>query len=186
MILQFLGWFFRQKGWKLSPTIPLHIRQCVIIAAPHTSNWDFVYAMGALHLFGIPVRYLAKKELFTFPLSWVLRSTGGIPIDRSKRAGMVDAAILEFKQQPNLMLMIAGEGTRGKVTRWKSGFYHVAIGAEVPLLLAYLDYPKKEAGFSPPIYLTGEKEKDITAIRNFYTDKTGRHPDLFSLETIQW
>lgn len=174
------------KGWRLGPTIPPHIKQCVIIAAPHTSNWDFVYAMGALHLFGIPVRYLAKKELFKGPLKWVLQSTGGIPIDRSKSSGMVDAAIQQFASQSELMLMIAGEGTRGKVVKWKSGFYHVALGAGVPLMLAYLDYAKKEAGFSEPVYLTGDKATDQEALRSFYADKTGKHPELFSVETITW
>jgi 1-acyl-sn-glycerol-3-phosphate acyltransferase len=186
MVLRFLSWIFKQKGWRLGPTIPRDIKKCVVIAAPHTSNWDFVYAMGALHLFGIPVKYLAKKELFTWPLKWVLSSTGGIPIDRSKNTGMVDAAIQKFNETPELVLMIAGEGTRGKVEKWKSGFYHVAIGAGVPLMLAYLDYAKKEAGFGTPIYLSGDKEKDAALIRAFYEDKTAKFPENFSLDTIKF
>jgi 1-acyl-sn-glycerol-3-phosphate acyltransferase len=186
MILRFLSWIFKIKGWKLGPSIPSHIKKCVVIAAPHTSNWDFVYAMGALHLFGIPVKYLAKKDLFKWPLNYVLTSTGGIPIDRSKSTGMVDAAIKQFAEHEKLVLMIAGEGTRGKVEKWKSGFYHVAMGAGVPLMLAYLDYAKKEAGFGQPIYLSGDKEKDAGLIRDFYAGITAKHPDSFSLDTIKF
>jgi len=186
MVLKFLGWVFQKKGWRLGANIPPEIKKCVVIAAPHTSNWDFVFAMGALHLFGVPVKYLAKKELFKGPLKWVLESTGGIPIDRSKSTGMVDAAIKEFEREPELVLMIAGEGTRGKVEKWKSGFYHVALGAQVPLMLAYLDYAKKEAGFGKPIYLSGDKEKDAALIRDFYKDISAKHPELFSLDAIRF
>lgn len=186
MVLQFLSWIFRQKGWQLGPNIPAHIKKCVIIAAPHTSNWDFVFALGALHLFGVKVKYLAKKELFTFPLKAILTSTGGIPIDRSKRTGMVEAAIHEFNTTEELALMIAGEGTRGKVKKWKSGFYHVALGAGVPLMLAYLDYAKKEAGFGEPIYLSGDKEKDALLIRDFYADKRAKFPENFSPDGIRF
>lgn len=186
MISPFLSWIFKQKGWRLGPNIPADIKKCVIIAAPHTSNWDFVYALGALHLFGVKVKYLAKKELFTFPLKFILTSTGGIPIDRSKNSGMVEAAIQQFQVSDELALMIAGEGTRGKVQKWKSGFYHVALGAGVPLMLAYLDYAKKEAGFAPPIYLSGDKEKDIALIKAFYADKTAKYPENFSVDGIQF
>jgi 1-acyl-sn-glycerol-3-phosphate acyltransferase len=186
MVLRFLSWMFRRGGWRLGPNIPGDIKKCVIIAAPHTSNWDFVYALGALHLFGVRVRYLAKKELFKFPLKAILTSTGGIPIDRSKSSGMVDAAVQQFKSSDELALMIAGEGTRGKVEKWKSGFYHVALGAGVPLMLAYLDYAKKEAGFGEPIYLSGDKEKDAALIRSFYADKTAKYPENFSLDSIRF
>lgn len=186
MILRFFSWWFKQKGWRLGPNIPAEIKKCVVIAAPHTSNWDFLYALGALYLFGVPVKYLAKKELFRWPLKFILTSTGGIPIDRSKNSGMVDAAIKKFNESDELVLMIAGEGTRGKVQKWKSGFYHVALGAGVPLMLAYLDYAKKEAGFGEPIYLSGDKEKDAALIKAFYADKTARYPENFSLDSIRF
>lgn len=186
MVLQFLAWIFKTKGWKLGDSIPKEVKKCVVIAAPHTSNWDFVYAMGALHLMGLRVRYFAKKELFKWPLKWVLESTGAIAIDRSKKVGMVEAAITQFNHASELILMIAGEGTRGKVTKWKSGFYHVAVGAKVPLMLAYLDYARKEAGFSAPVYLTGDREKDAKVIRNFYTGIVAKYPENFSLESIHF
>lgn len=186
MILKAFSWWYRRNGWTLGPNIPADIKKCVIIAAPHTSNWDFIYALGALYLFGVPVRYLAKKELFKWPLKGILTSTGGISIDRSKSTGMVESAISRFSETDSLYLMIAGEGTRGKVEKWKSGFYHVALGAKVPLMLAYLDYDKKEAGFAPPIYLTGDKEKDIQTIKLFYADKIAKHPASFSIESIRF
>jgi 1-acyl-sn-glycerol-3-phosphate acyltransferase len=186
MILKAFSWWYRRNGWTLGPNIPADIKKCVIIAAPHTSNWDFIYALGSLYLFGVPVRYLAKKELFKWPLKGILTSTGGISIDRSKSTGMVESAIIRFSETDSLYLMIAGEGTRGKVEKWKSGFYHVALGAKVPLMLAYLDYAKKEAGFAPPIYLTGDKGKDIQTIKLFYADKIARHPASFSIESIRF
>jgi 1-acyl-sn-glycerol-3-phosphate acyltransferase len=186
MILKVFSWWFRQKGWTLGPNIPGDIKKCVVIAAPHTSNWDFVYALGALYLFGVKVKYLAKKELFRWPLKGILNSTGGISIDRSRNTGFVDAAISRFNESDELVLMIAGEGTRGKVEKWKSGFYYVALGAKVPLMLAYLDYAQKEAGFAPPIYLSGDKEKDAGIIRAFYADKTARNPESFSIEGIRF
>ena len=186
MILKAFSWWFRRKGWTLGPNIPKEVKRCVIIAAPHTSNWDFIYALGALYLFGVPVKYLAKKELFRWPMKGILHATGGISIDRSKSTGFVDAAIKKIQESEELFLMIAGEGTRGKVDKWKSGFYHVALGANVPLMLAYLDYAKKEAGFASPIYLTGDKETDLQAIRAFYADKTARNPEDFSIESIRF
>lgn len=186
MILRLFAWWFRRKGWKLGPTIPPDIKKCVIIAAPHTSNWDFVYSLGALYLFGIPVKYLAKKELFRWPMKGILTSTGGLEIDRSKNTGFVDSAITTFQASDTLFLMIAAEGTRGKVDKWKSGFYHVALGAGVPLMLAYLDYDKKEAGFAPPVYLTGNKEVDAETIKAFYADKIAKVPALFSIDSIRF
>jgi len=185
-MLRLFAWWFRWKGWKVGKSIPNDIKKCVVVAAPHTSNWDFVYAMAALHLMGIRVRYLAKKELFKFPLKSLLLGTGAIPVERSKNTGMVDNIVAAFAQHDELVLMIAGEGTRKRVNKWKSGLWFVADKTGVPIMPAYLDYSKKEAGFGPPVYTTGNMETDADKLRAFYADKTGRFPELFNLEGVRF
>lgn len=178
-------WWFKLKGWKVANGIPADVKQCVIIAAPHTSNWDFVYTVATFTLLKTPVQFLAKKELFKWPLKGLLKEVGAMPVQRSRSEKLVDTMIGLFKTNPNLLLMIPAEGTRSRVEQWKSGFYHVALGANLPVLPGYLDYATKTAGFGPPIVLTGNPDTDANAIRQFYADKTGRFPDLFNLDAIK-
>lgn len=185
-LFRLFSWWFRLKGWRTAEPIPASVRQCVVIAAPHTSNWDFVYSLAAAHLMQVRLRYLAKRELFGFPLGWIMRATGGIPVTRSRNTRMVDAIIQLFRTNDHLRLMIPAEGTRKRVDKWKSGFYHVALGAGVPVYLAYLDYEHKIAGFGKAVYLTGDKEKDAAIIRDFYKDKVGKYSELFNLDAIRF
>ena len=178
--------WFKLRGWKVKHTVPPHIKKCVIIAAPHTSNWDFVYALSTFIILKLPVRFLAKKELFRWPLKSLLLSLGGMPVIRSKSTNMVDYMVDLFRKNDNLFLLIPAEGTRGWVNKWKTGFYNVAVQADVPVLLGYLDYPNKTAGFGPAIHLTGNKERDALVIRNFYMDKMGKHHDLFNIDAIRF
>ena len=148
LIFRLFAWWFRLKGWRTAEVIPPSVKKCVVIAAPHTSNWDFVYSLGGAYLMGSRLRYLAKKELFSFPLGALMRATGGIPVDRQNRSSrLVQTMIQLLGSEEELKLMIPAEGTRKRVERWKRGFYHVALGANVPVYLAYLDYEKKVAGF---------------------------------------
>lgn len=186
LLFRLFAWWFRLKGWRTAELIPARVQKCVIIAAPHTSNWDFVYSLGGAYLMGVQPRYLAKKELFRFPLSFVMRATGGIPVIRNRNTRLVDAIIALFQQHSELKLMIPAEGTRKRVQQWKSGFYHVALGAGVPVYLAYLDYEKKVAGFGKEVILSGDKEQDAAVIRDFYKDKKGRYPALFNLDAIRF
>jgi 1-acyl-sn-glycerol-3-phosphate acyltransferase len=174
------------KGWTTGETIPPSVKKCVVIAAPHTSNWDFVYSLGGAYLMGTRLRYLAKKELFRFPIGWIMRSTGGIPVERSRSTKLVDNIVKLFASKEVLHLMIPAEGTRKRVEKWKSGFYHVALNANVPVYLAYLDYKNKKAAFGKGILLTGDREKDAAVIRDFYKDKTGRYPEQFNLDAIRF
>jgi 1-acyl-sn-glycerol-3-phosphate acyltransferase len=184
LLFRIFAWWFKLKGWTTGETIAPSTKKAVVIAAPHTSNWDFVYSLGGAYLMGSRLRYLAKKELFRFPLGWIMRSTGGIPVTRSKSNRLVDTIIQLFHNQEELLLMIPAEGTRKRVEKWKTGFYHVALGAGVPVHLAYLDYKKKKAGFGPALMMTGDREKDAAAIKAFYADKTAKHPEDFNLEAI--
>ncbi len=186
MILEMFAAWFKWKGWTLGPNIPENIDKCIVVAAPHTSNWDFVYSMAALHLFGVKMNYLAKKELFKFPMKGILKSTGAISVERSKNTGMVESIIQKFNESEKMILLIAGEGTRGKVDKWKSGLYHVAFGANIPIMPAYLDYAKKEAGFGGPIYPTENMQQTVDALKAVYADKTAKFPENFNLESIRF
>lgn len=186
MITRLFALIFKLKGWKIVGTIPPDLKKAVIIAAPHTSSWDFIFALAVRRLLNIKMHYLAKKELFTFPLKILLNNTGGIPVERSKRHSLTDQIIEKFNASEELLVALSTEGTRKQVDKWKSGFYYIALGANVPVLPGYLDYTKKEAGFGAPIYLTGDVEKDLQEFKNFYQDKTGRFPELFDINAIRF
>lgn len=185
MITRFFAWWFKFSGWKIVGNVPTGLKKAVVIAAPHTSNWDFLYALAVFRILNLKVNYLAKKELFKFPLSIILKGTGGIPVERNKKMNLTELFIKKFNESKELLIMIPAEGTRKRVDKWKSGFYFTALGANVPVLPGYLDYKKKEGGFGQPIYLTGNKEADLAKFKEFYKDKTGRHPNFFSIESIQ-
>lgn len=186
MILRIFIWFFKRRGWKaVGEGIPPHIKKAVIIAMPHTSNWDFVYAMAAIKIFGIRLNYLAKKELFRWPIKKLFINTGGIPVERKKNTKMVDSIIRKFNELDRLILIIPAEGTRKRVEKIKSGFYHIALEAGVPLCMAFLDYGTKTAGFSEPFFPTGDREADAATIKNFYRNKTGKFPNDFNLDGIK-
>ena len=181
-IAQFI---FKLAGWKVSYTpAPEHSR-CVMIAAPHTSNWDFFFARLAFFIMDVKVRYMIKKELIVFPVGWIFKALGAIPVDRSKKGGLVESSIQLFNKHKELVVLIPPEGTRGKVEKWKTGFYHTAVGAKVPIALGYLDFKKKEAGIGPIFWPSGDIEKDFEHLWNFYKDITPEHPELFDPNTIK-
>ena len=173
--------YLKLIGWKIGSRLNPSIKQCVLVAAPHTSNYDYPIALATLYACGVSVRFLAKESLFRFPLGALMKASGGIPVDRSKHHNMVDAMVNMFKHNEELILMIPAEGTRSFVKEWKSGFYHTAIGAKVPIVLGYLDYGKKVAGFGDLFHPTGDYQKDLEAIQNFYRQFTARHPQKSSL-----
>jgi 1-acyl-sn-glycerol-3-phosphate acyltransferase len=169
--------YFWLTGWKVKNEVPPTLKKYVMIGLPHTSNWDFPIAMAALLILRLKTNYLAKKSLFKFPLGIIMRAFGGIPVDRSKHSGMVEAMIAEFAKHDELILLIPPEGTRGYVKEWKTGFYRVAVGAGVPIVLAYLDYPNKMAGLKAVFYPTGDYAKDVEAIKDAYRGIKGKHPE---------
>lgn len=169
--------FFWITGWKVIGAVPKELKKLVMIAAPHTSNWDLLYARAAFYIMGIPVRYTVKKELFFFPLGNILRGVGGIPIDRKTKGNMVDKMATLFNEREELTILITPEGTRSYAPEWKKGFYYIALAANVPISLGYLDYEKKHAGVGPLIYPTGNYEKDLDKIQSFYRDITAKFPE---------
>jgi 1-acyl-sn-glycerol-3-phosphate acyltransferase len=185
MITKLFCWWFNTQGWKIGENIPSEVKKCVVIGAPHTSNWDFVFALAAFKFFGVEPNYLAKKELFWWPLSILLKNTGGISIERSKKNNAVEEFIEIFDRKEKMILVFPAEGTRKAVSKWKTGFYHVAQGANVPVFLAYLDYKNKIAGFGKPLYLSGNIEEDFLKIKDFYKGITPKNPDSFDIEGIK-
>ncbi len=168
--------FLKMIGWRREGSLP-DIPKYVIIVAPHTSNWDF--PIGLAFAFALKIRgyWLGKDGLFRWPFHGFFRWLGGIPIDRSRSSDVVAQMVQVFKERARLTMVVAPEGTRKKVTYWKSGFYHIARGADVPIVLAFLDYLRKAGGIGPVFSPTGDIEADMEYIRAFYATMTGKHPE---------
>lgn len=171
-------WLLKLGGWEMGGAPPLD-HHFVLIAAPHTSNWDLLYMLAFAAVYDIKISWLAKHSLFHPPMGWVLRAMGGIPIVRHKNSNVVDAMVEEFAARTSLVLTVPTEGTRAKVDYWKSGFYHIAVGAGVPIVPSFLDYGNKRGGFGPPLLPTGDVAEDMQYFRDFYEGKSGKFPELF-------
>jgi 1-acyl-sn-glycerol-3-phosphate acyltransferase len=172
-------WMFRIAGWKKGP-IGEYVPKCVICVAPHTSNWDLIVGKLLYTSLGRKAYFLIKKEWFFFPLNLFFKWIGGIPIDRSKNASVTDQMANELSRRPIFHLAVTPEGTRKMTAEWKRGFYYIALKANVPILLAYIDYLKKEIGVKALFYPTGNADSDISAIRDYYRGVTARHPRNFA------
>ncbi len=167
---------FRISGWKTTGVVP-PLKKFVVIAAPHTSAWDAVYGLGARYIFDIDISFFGKKEAFWFPLGCFLRSMGGIPVDRFASNDVVKHAVKMFSEREHLILAMAPEGTRQYAPQWRTGFYHIASQAKVPVVLAYIDFARKQVGIGPTFYPTGNMETDIETIKDFYRPIKGRYPE---------
>ncbi len=168
--------WFGYQGWTVEGTA-VEPRKFVIIAAPHTSNWDFVYFVGASKRLNLNLSFMGKKSLFRWPFGRMMCEMGGIPVDRSKSGNYVDAMIDEFAKRSEFMLTIAPEGTRGKVRQWRTGFYHIAVGAGVPLVCGLMDYKRKVVGLGPAIWPTGDYAKDMEQVTAYYSRCTPKFPE---------
>lgn len=171
-----LMWFYRRQGWTAVGEIP-EPRRFIIIAAPHTSNWDFLYYIGLTQTLGIQPHFMAKTALFRWPMRNFMLDMGGVPVDRKKGGNYVQAMIDEFAKHKEFMLTIAPEGTRGAVRKWKTGFYHIALGAKVPMVVGMMDYGKKTGGLGPMIWPTGDYEADMAKVAEVYAKVTPKHPN---------
>lgn len=171
-------------GWKVTGEMPEGIKKCIMIEAPHTSNYDFILGRLAFYKLGIDVKFLIKKELFKFPLGGLLKAMGGIPVNRGKKSNIVEDVAGLFDKGKELVVVITPEGTRKYITHWKKGFYNIAVKANVPIVLGFLDYKKKEGGIGPTIYPSGDFDKDFAVIKKFYRDKSACHPENFNLSPM--
>ncbi|WP_157483549.1 1-acyl-sn-glycerol-3-phosphate acyltransferase [Flavobacterium rakeshii] len=174
-IYQFI--FFRLMGWRLNGSISPNLKKCVMIVVPHTSWMDFVIGVFARGSIGLEMHYVAKKELFVFPFGVWFRWMGGAPLDRKKNENKVEAIANIFKNREVFRLAIAPEGTRKKVETWKTGFYYIALAAQVPILAIAFDYGKKEVNIAEPFYPTGNKEDDFKILELHYKGVTGYVPE---------
>lgn len=170
------------SGWKLNLGWPNDLKKAVVIAIPHTSNWDLLYARAAFFLMDIPVKFTIKKEVMVGPLGWLIKALGGIGIDRKRIPGgrkqtYTEAMTTMLKESEELVIMVTPEGTRSYAPKWKSGFYHIALGADVPIVIGYLDYKKKEAGIGPVIYPNGNMDGQIEAMKEFARTVTPKYPE---------
>ena len=162
-------------GWRKAGQVP-SARNIVIIAAPHTTNWDFIFLLAAAYSFGISVNWLGKDSLFRSPLGPILRFLGGVPVDRSKRNNLVQSLSAQIEHGSGIALVIPPSGTRRKTEHWKSGFYRIAEAAQIPLVCGYLDYQKKEAGLGLS-FLPTDLSQDMNRIREFYEPIVGKYPE---------
>jgi len=178
--------YFKLTGWKTVGAIPSSVKKCIIVGAPHTSNWDFIYARIALYIYGYKIRYLIKDSVLKNPIaSWFFRVTGAIPVNRSKSNNLTGELAELLKNEDMLYLAIPPEGTRKRVKRWKTGFYRVAIDCNIPIALAFLDYKNKQAGFMKIFYPSGNMIEDFKVIESFYSPEMAANPDYYNPQIIE-
>ena len=168
--------FLRLAGWQVVGKLPLSAAKSVLIAAPHTSNWDLPYTLMVAFSLRLNVYWMGKASIFKPPFRGVMMWLGGIPVDRAQSNQLVAASSTAIAQAAGpLQLIVPPEGTRSGTRFWKTGFYYIALGANVPIVLAYLDYKKKIGGLGPVFQTTGDIEADMTAIKAFYAGVTGKN-----------
>ncbi len=166
-------------GWRLVGELP-PVSKAVLIASPHTSNWDIVYSLICGWSAGIGFHFLIKASHLRGPLGWLIWALNGIPVDRSAPRGLVEQTAQRFAEAERLLLMVPASGTRSYTPYWKSGFYWMAKEAGVPICLGFLDYPTKRASLGPLLYPGDDLRADMDTIRAHYEGKVGKHPDKVS------
>jgi 1-acyl-sn-glycerol-3-phosphate acyltransferase len=165
-------------GWKFEGSFP-DDRKCILIVAPHTSNWDFVIGIAVMFAVGFRGRWLGKHTIFRKPFGTYMKWMGGIPVDRTKPGNVVDQVISEIESSESIVLGMSPEGTRKKVERWKTGFYRIARGANIPIVPVTLDYSKKKIRFMASLLPTGDLESDISFLQGLFKGEHAKHPDKY-------
>lgn len=172
------GWILKKAGWKFEINIP-PTPKCVIAIAPHTSNWDFILGELAIRSVGMKAGFLMKDTWFFFPLGYFMRAIGGIPVKQSKNTRVTDSVVAEFNSHDELVIGVTPEGTRSPREKWRTGFMHIAREANVPLALAYIDYPSRTVCIDRFYELTGDVDADMAGIKEYFSHYTGRFPEKF-------
>ena len=168
--------FTKLMGWKLVHDFPQDLQKYVVIAAPHTSWQDFPIGILARNTSGVKINFIGKASLFKGPFGFIFRSLGGTPVDRSTSNNLVDAIVNIFETKEQFRLALSPEGTRKKVDKWKTGFYFIAKGANVPIVMATLDFGKKQVKISEPYYTTDNKDKDFEYFHSFFNSNMAKKP----------
>lgn len=168
-------------GWKVQGNFPDE-KKIVVVSAPHTSMWDFVIGRLFLYQYPIKPKFLIKKELFFFPFGYLMKKIGGIPVNRSCKTDIIEQVIEKFNHSEHMVLVITPEGTRQNVKDWKTGFYYIARGANVPILPSYFDYKHKIIGIGELFYPSDNIIDDIAHIKDFVKDIHPKHPERYAIE----
>ncbi len=172
-----LVWLSR---WKVVGTVPPHLKKAVIPIGPHTSNWDLPLGLIFVVALGLKVSWMGKHTIFRGPLGWFLRALGGIAVERSATHGFVEQITARFDAADAMIFSLSPEGTRSKVSRWKTGFYHIAMAADVPILPISIDFPTRIITIGELLHPTGEIETEIATIKAFFHAAQGARPHLAS------
>jgi 1-acyl-sn-glycerol-3-phosphate acyltransferase len=178
MLRVFYKFLFKSFGWKINGSLPQGLKKYIIAVAPHTSNWDFLVGIAARSVLNITgAKFLAKSQLFVAPFGWLFRAMGGYPVERSTSNDMVAQVTVIINSHPDFILAIAPEGTRKKVERLKTGFYHIARAANIPIVPVGFDYEKKEVVVGAPLH-PASIENDLKTLHDFYKHIKGKNPEL--------
>jgi len=175
------AFILRLLGWKIIGDVDKSLKKYVMIIAPHTSFMDFIIGRLAFNVLNIKVKFLIKKEFFFFPLGYIVKTLGGLPVDRSKSSNLVSQVTRLFDNNKKLAVAITPEGTRKLNKHWKKGFYFIALKAGVPIIPGYLDYKHKIAGIGEQMQPSGNFEKDFAILKEFYKGRNARYPENYNL-----
>jgi 1-acyl-sn-glycerol-3-phosphate acyltransferase len=179
-------WYFKLRGWKIEGRFPFELNKSILVVAPHTHSFDFFLGLAIRKKVHIEfVHFLGKKELFWGIFGWILRYLGGYPVERSKNLNQVDQVVNIFNQKEQFHIAISPEGTRKKVGRLKSGFYHIAKNANVPILMVALNFKHKKVTFAPPFMVSGDEKEDKQKIVRFFKGILGYIPEYSITEDIE-
>jgi 1-acyl-sn-glycerol-3-phosphate acyltransferase len=172
--------FLKLTGWRVEGSLPPGCEKSVFIAAPHTSNWDLPYTLMVAFALRLNIYWMGKQQIFKPPFRGVMMWLGGIPVQREQANNLVDASVQAIKAADGpLQLVVPPEGTRSKARYWKTGFYYIAVGAQVPIVMAYMDYERKISGLGPIFNPTGDIEADMITIKAFYAPFKGKNASQF-------
>jgi len=175
--------YLRLTGWKVQGSLPPEAQRSVFIAAPHTSNWDLPYTLMVAFALRLNVHWMGKVSIFRFPFGGLMRWLGGMAVDRAKSNNLVAASAHAITQARGaLQLIVPPKGTRSKTRYWKTGFYHIALTAQVPIVMAYMDYSRKVSGLGPLFHPTGDLEADMLTIKAFYAPFKGKKAAQFQAD----
>lgn len=174
LISKFIFWLL---GWKLDKGLNPNIKKCVLIQAPHTSNWDFVIGKLASYQYNLKPKIFIKDSLFFFPLGSLLRTLGGLPVNRKTNNNTVQEIAYQLSVQDDLMVLLTPEGTRSHNPKWKKGFYYISKTSRAPIYLVHIDYAKKEIGFSKEFELSNNVDADIEKLKEYFKQFTGKNPE---------
>ena len=175
--------YYKILGWKAEVSVP-DFNKCIICAAPHTTNWDLFIGKLFIGAIGRESGFMMKKEWFFFPMGCIFRKMGGIPVNRNKHTSLVEQIVQKIKKSEKFHLAITPEGTRSANPEWKKGFYYIALGAGIPIVLIGIDYAKKCISAKKYLMPSGDIEEDMREIKNYFKEFTGKHPERFALGEI--